>query len=383
MLQLARKPVEPCRRAALLVVQARLVEGQGGEAADRVGELDVLGAESPRLAIVEHLDKTDHAVADPQRHAELRAVAVAPEELRLDLAQARIVGRVDDHRPTGGDRQGAGGELVKREGATDIHVLVGLSVLVADQQPQGAAVGVHLVDVAGVHVEGVKKAHDDRLQDLVHVEALGEVETGVTHQLEVAPARPRVEHQADVLDRHADVLGRALDEVHLLVAELAARPGTVEDDDPDVAVGGLHWDEQHALEAHVRREQGEARLAGTDVANDGLSGIEGLVDERELAALAVDLMHVDAEAEAGAPLPRAALDHEQDARRRLHLFPHPFDGVLEEVLEIGARAAGAHDVGARLGQLGARARVAAERADAFEEVREEHQAAAPEELVRE
>jgi len=94
-------------------------------------------------------------------------------------------------------------------------------------------------------------------------------------------------------------------------------------------------------------------------------------------------MHVDAEAEAGAPLPRAALDHEQDARRRLHLFPHPFDGVLEEVLEIGARAAGAHDVGARLGQLGARARVAAERADAFEEVREEHQAAAPEELVRE
>ncbi len=66
-LQAPRQPVAPLRREALLVEDARLVDGESGEPADAARQLDLLVGERPASAVVEELHEGDHLLADAQR----------------------------------------------------------------------------------------------------------------------------------------------------------------------------------------------------------------------------------------------------------------------------------------------------------------------------
>ena len=314
--------------------------------------------EVPALAVVEQLHQGDHVLADAQRDDELGVVPPALHEVTLRVVEPGVVHGGDHDRPAAADRHGAGGEVVDRVLLAQPLRRVELAVVVAHQVAHDAGLDVHLVDVAGVHVEGAEEPRDHRLEHLVHVDALGEVEAGVADELEVAAARVELEQEADVVHGHADVAGETLGERHLLAAELAHVLRPVEDQDADLALERAHRDDEGALEPHVRRERRQRRgVAVGEVPGEAGVGAQRLGRERHFRVGGRHLTRVDAETEPGPPLPLAALEQQQDAVGRVELLAHALQRVLQQLVEVVHGAPAAEDVRARLGELGAEHRV--------------------------
>ena len=187
-LEAPRQPIAAFRRDALPVVEPCLVHGQRREPADRARQLDLVVAQVPWFPVVQ-FDQSDDPVADAQGDTELRMMAELVEKFALGFVEPGVGERRDEHRPAAADRQGAGCEVVQRHLMTGPHVVIELEIVEADKDPQHAGVLIHLVHVARVHAEGVDEPRDNGLEHLGQVEALGEVETGVAHQLEIAARR--------------------------------------------------------------------------------------------------------------------------------------------------------------------------------------------------
>ena len=236
--------------------------------------------------------------------------------------------------------------------------LVELAVVVGDEVADDARLDVDLVDVAGVHVEGADEPRGDRLEHLVHVDALREVEAGVAHQLEVAAARVELADQAHVVGGGADVAGEALRELDLLAAVLARLLRPVEDERADLALERAHGHDEHALELHVRRERRQRRRVGRgEVADQGAVGLHRLGQQRQVRVPRGHLPRVEAEAEAGATHPVAVFQEQQDPVGGVQLLAQPLERELEELVQVVPRAAAPEDVRARLRELGAEHRV--------------------------
>ncbi len=234
---------------------------------------------------------------------------------------------------------------------------VELPVVVAHEVAHDACLDVDLVDVAGVHVEDADQPRDDRLEHLVHVDALGEVEAGVAHQLEVAAARAELEQETHVVDRHADVAGEALGERDLLAAVLAFVLRPVVDEHADLALERAHGHHEHALEPHVRGERRDRRgVAVGEVPGDGGVGAQRLSGEGHLGIVGDHLPGIHAQPEPGLAHPLAILEEQQDAVGGAQLLAEALQRVLEQLVEVVTRATAAEDVRAQPPRAGRAAR---------------------------
>ena len=176
-----------------------------------------------------------------------------------------------------------------------------------------------------------------RLEDLVHVDALGKVEARVAHQLEVVTCAPGLDHETRTFSiADADILGGALDEVDLLAAGTRrSRAGPVQDDDADVPVGGLHRDGEHALETHVRREQREADGAGLTSRTTALPASSASSTSTSARCAPVELRASTPRPKPARPCRARSSSTSSTAGGRADLLPHAVDAVLEQVLEVG------------------------------------------------
>ena len=366
-LQAPGQTVAALGRDAQALDQQRLVHGQRGETAHGARQLDLVGGELARL-LIEELDEGDDPVADAQRDGELRAVARADQQLPLGVAEARIVPRGDDRRTPGRDGLGAGpGGLQRNVAAAVVEGARGL-VAEADHDVQAPRLLVDLVDVAALHAQGVEEPRDHRLEHLVHVQALGEVQTGVADHLQVAPLRAQLDHEAHVVHRHREVAGDALGGCHLIGGVVAAELGAVEHHHPDLPVEGAHGNDKHALQAQVVGERPQRGAVGRrEDARQGGVTAQHLRGQRRRVVLPRDLAGIDAQAEPRAAGPGAAVEHQHGAARRVELLAEALQGVLEQLIEIVRRPAG-EDVGAGLRQLRAQRGVVAHRRQAADEV---------------
>ena len=135
--ELARQRVEVVGDLALRVVELRVVDRQGGEAADTARQPQLLRREPARALVVEQLDDPDDATAHPQRQADLGAMPAGDEELALHLAEAHVVGVGDHHGLARAHDLAARDELVEVAHAGRAGLLD--ESLVLESHQQGAA----------------------------------------------------------------------------------------------------------------------------------------------------------------------------------------------------------------------------------------------------
>src|SRR5665647_2549245 len=152
---------------------------------------------------------------------------------------------------------------------------------------------------------------------------------------------------------------------------LAARLRAVEHEHADLAIEGAHGHDQHALEAQARGERARRGIAAGQVARHGRLRAHGLRGECHVAVLRRDLTGIDAEAEPSASVPVAILEEKEHAGGGVELLAETLESVLEQLVEVVARAATGEDVRAGLGEMGAQGGVVADRGQAADEIGED------------
>jgi len=254
-LQAASEAVPPLGRVLHLGEDARLLDRQAGEPADAPRQLHLLVGEVAALAAVPQLGEGQHALPDAERDDKLGVVAEPAHQVALGTVQPGVLPRRDDHRPAAADGHRVRGEVVDRVLSPPPLRGVEHTVVVADQGAQDARLGVDLVDLAGGHVQRLDQPRRQRLEEVVHVAALGEVQAGVAHQLEVTAPPLQLGHEAHVVDRDAEVSGEALAERDLLAAVLARVLPPVVHEHADLALQRAHGQHQDVLQPQVDGER--------------------------------------------------------------------------------------------------------------------------------
>ena len=147
-----------------LLVELGVLERQGDQVGDRLGDGDLLVGELA-LDTVEEVHQTDDPVACDQRQRDAAAVAAAAHVLAFGLAESRVVEAAHGDRPPRLDGEPVAGpvlqaRLLAHPGAVEDAVDRG-------GQADHALVALESVDVAVGDLQGSAQASRRRLQDLV------------------------------------------------------------------------------------------------------------------------------------------------------------------------------------------------------------------------
>ncbi len=379
-LELGRKTFEALRALPLRVVQMGVVEGQRGELADRLDELDLLGRVGA-LLVVEELDHADDAIARLERHAELAGLAVLDQQAALVVVQRRVVEAQDRHRPAGLDDARRRAVVAERPEPADDVAKLETAAIVADDRAHGGKPGLEHVDVAGADVEQRHEALDDRLDHRARLQAGGEVEARLDDERQIALAGIELADQTGVFDGHGHVAADAPGKTHLLARERPGPFGAIEDHRPQAEIEGPQRHDEHALQLEIvqvrrRRQAAFGKPRGHVVDRQHFVGLESMSQDHERVVRVAQRARIEVRAELRLAAPLAVAYHEGQADVGFELAADAPHGALDELVRLPASARLADDLGFGLGEPGAGDRPAGHLVELAEQVGQHHEAAA-------
>ena len=184
---------QPASARLLRMHGVRVVEGHGDQPADRDDRRDLLGRDGAALTRLADLDQPDDLVPRDQRHDEHGLLPPAAHLVALGRAEARIIGRGDEDRLSGGESLAVDAPHVPRRAHAQ---LLGAGLLIVDAGEDDHPPVVHQpIDVRVGQVHEIAQAQGDRRPERLRVGRGGELGADVVHRGPGPPERDLIQPQ--------------------------------------------------------------------------------------------------------------------------------------------------------------------------------------------